>query len=154
MPGCVTCQSHHSTQSILALTLCPGNCADLWRTQPANFLMFLIRAEATGQEGSRKAEQKSLLKMIRKGHSGSQPSTGTSGTNDQKTGGHETPTPPGTLTPDITAPDSGTTRGRPAGVVTAIRSVSLMTAVYSILRANSRLTTNTLARKGSFSRSS
>jgi hypothetical protein len=54
--------------------------------------------------------------------------------------GHETLTPPGIRTPDITAPDGGTTRGRPAGIVTAMRSVSLMTAVYYFLRINSTLT--------------
>jgi hypothetical protein len=52
------------------------------------------------------------------------------------TDGHETRTPPGILTPDITAPDGGTTRTGPAGVAKAIRSVSLMTAVCSMLRAN------------------
>ena len=49
-------------------------------------------------------------------------------------------TPPGILTPDITAPDGGTTRGSPAGVGTAMRNVSLMTAVYSTLRTSSILT--------------
>ena len=39
--------------------------------------------------------------------------------------------------PDITAPDGGTTRGRPAGIAVAMRSVSLITAVYSIVRASS-----------------
>jgi hypothetical protein len=40
-----------------------------------------------------------------------------------------TPTPPGIRTPEITAPDGGTTRGGPAGVDTERRSVSLITAV-------------------------
>ena len=40
-------------------------------------------------------------------------------------------TPPGILTPAITAPDGGTMRGRPTGTVGAIRSISLMTAVCS-----------------------
>jgi hypothetical protein len=44
----------------------------------------------------------------------------------------ETRTPPGILTPEITAPGGGTTRGRPAGVGAARRNVSLMTAVCSI----------------------
>jgi hypothetical protein len=52
----------------------------------------------------------------------------------------EKQTPPGTLTPDITAPDGGTTRGSPAGVGTAMRNVSLMTAVCSTLRVNSIMT--------------
>ena len=50
------------------------------------------------------------------------------------TDGHETRTPPGILTPDIVAPDGGTTRVRPAGVGTAIRSASLTTAVYLFRR--------------------
>ena len=50
---------------------------------------------------------------------------------------HEPLTPPGILTPDNTAPDGGTTRGRPAGTVTEMRSISLITAVCSVLRANS-----------------
>ncbi len=49
-------------------------------------------------------------------------------------------TPPGITAPDITAPDDGTTRGSPAGIGPAMRSVSLMTAVCSILRASSTLT--------------
>ena len=53
------------------------------------------------------------------------------------TDGRERRTPPGISTPDITAPDGGTTRGSPAGVGTAMRNVSFMTAVCSILRANS-----------------
>ena len=40
-------------------------------------------------------------------------------------------------TPDITAPDDGTTRGRPAGIATAMRSVSLITAVCHIVSASS-----------------
>ena len=128
------------------LTLCPGNCAVLSRTQPANSLELLIRAEATGQEGSHAAERKFLLKMTRKGNSGSRPSTG-SIRYEQMTNGRKTLTPPGISAPDITAPDGGTTRGRPAGVVIAMRSVSLMTAVYSVLRANSSLTIRHLPRK-------
>jgi hypothetical protein len=46
--------------------------------------MLLIQAEATGQEGTREAEQKYLLKMIRKGHTGSQPSARSSGTDDRR----------------------------------------------------------------------
>ena len=49
-------------------------------------------------------------------------------------------TPPGILMPDITAPDGGTTRGSPAGVGTAKRNVSLITAVCSTLRVNSIMT--------------
>ena len=46
----------------------------------------------------------------------------------------ETRTPPGILTPDIVAPDDGTTRARPAGAGTAMRSASLITAVCSFRR--------------------
>ncbi len=49
-------------------------------------------------------------------------------------------TPPGILTPDITAPDGGTMRGRPAGTAIEMRNASLTTAVCSVLRANSYLT--------------
>ena len=56
------------------------------------------------------------------------------------TDGRERRTPPGISTPDITAPDGGTTRGSPAGVGTAMRKVSFMTAVCSVLRANSSST--------------
>lgn len=45
------------------------------------------------------------------------------------TDGQKTRTPPGILTPDIVVPDGGTTRVRPAGVGTAMRSASLITAV-------------------------
>ena len=53
---------------------------------------------------------------------------------------NEALTPPGILTPDITAPDGGTMRGRPAGTATEIRRASLVTAVCSALGANSTLT--------------
>ena len=111
------------------LTLCPGNYAVLSRMQPANCLKPWIRAGATGQEGTRAVEQRSLLKMIRKGSSGSQLSASGFRHEKKKTNEHETRTPPGILMPDIVAPDNGTTRVRPAGVGTAMRRASLTTAV-------------------------
>jgi hypothetical protein len=96
--------------------------------QPANCLTSWIRAGATGQEGIRAVEERSLLKTIRKGSSGSQlPASGIR--HERLTDEHETRTPPGISTPDIVAPDGGTTRVRPAGVGTAMRSASLITAV-------------------------
>jgi hypothetical protein len=96
--------------------------------RPANCLRPWIRAGATAQEGTRAVEERSLLKTIRKGSSGSQLSA--SGIKHERMmHGHETRTPPGILTPDIVAPDGGTTRVRPAGVGTAMRSASLTTAV-------------------------
>jgi hypothetical protein len=53
-------------------------------------------------------------------------------------------------TPDITAPDGGTTRVRPAGIAVAIRSVSLITAVCSILTASSNLTNERTYQEGKF----
>ncbi len=91
--------------------------------------MLWNRAGATGQEGTRAAEQISLLKTIRKGSSGSQ-SSASGIRHDPMTDRHETRTPPGILAPDIVAPDGGTTRVRPAGVGTAMRSASLITAVF------------------------
>ncbi len=129
----------NSETIILTLTLCQGNYVVPSRRQPANSLTLWILAEATDQEETHAADQRPLPKMIQKEGSGSQPSA--SGVRyDPLTDGHETLTPPGMSTPDITAPDGGTTRGRPIGVGTAIRSVSLMTAVCSILRANLSLT--------------
>jgi hypothetical protein len=96
--------------------------------------MLWIPAEATDREETRAGAQKSLLKTKRNGHSG--PRLSANGIRQKpKTDGHETRTPPGILTPDITAPDGGTTRGRLAGVGVAMRSVSLTTADYSIVRA-------------------
>ena len=110
------------------LTLCPGSYAVLSRMQPANCLRPWIRAGATGQEGIRVVEQRSLLKVIRKRSSGLQLSA--SGIRHERmTDGHERRTPPGISTPDIVTPDGGTTRVRPAGVGTAMRSASLTTAV-------------------------
>ena len=95
--------------------------------------MLWIPAEATDREETHAGAQKSLLKTKRKEDSGLQLSA--DGIREKPTtDGHETLTPPGISTPDITAPDGGTTRGRPAGSVAAMRSVSLMTAVYYILR--------------------
>jgi hypothetical protein len=73
-----------------------------------------------------------------------------------QSGMHGTRTPPGILTPEIMAPDGGTTRGRPAGVATERRSVSLMTAVCSKELKRELLSQHkyVLARKGSFSSSS
>ena len=143
MPGCqcVTwslMSSHSPQRKFLALTLCRGSCAVLSRKQPANSPKHWILASATCREESRAAEQTPLPKTKRKGRSGSQLSaSGVRHGKKQLTDGRETPTPPGMSTPDNTAPDGGTTRGRPAGVGTAMRSVSFMTAVYSILRTNS-----------------
>ena len=139
MPGCVTYYRHDQLQMILALTLYRGNCAVLSRMKPAKSPRLWILAEATAQEETLVAEQKSPLKTTRKGGSGSQLSAENI-RYEPKTDRRETRTPPGMLTPDITAPDGGTTRGRPAGVGTAMRIVSLMTAVYSILRTKPRLT--------------
>ena len=107
--------------------------------------MLWIPAEATDREETRTGAQKSLLKMKRKGHSGLQLSADGIRLRP-KTDGHETLTPPGISTPDITAPDGGTTRGRPAGSVAAMRSVSLMTAAYYILRTAQVRQSNTLAK--------
>ena len=57
------------------LTLCPSNCAVLWRRQQANYLKFWTLAEATGREGTRAPERKSLLKMTQNDGSGSRLST-------------------------------------------------------------------------------
>ncbi len=84
--------------------------------------------EANDREETRAAERKSLPKTKHKGDSGSRLSADGI-RNKPKTVEHETQTPPGISMPDITAPDDGTTRGRPAGTVAAMRSVSLMTAV-------------------------
>jgi hypothetical protein len=46
---------------------------------------------------------------------------------------------PGILMPEMTAPDRGATRGRPMGTVTAMRSVSLMTAVCSAREERARV---------------
>lgn len=105
----------------------------------ANLLTLWILAEATGQEDNRVAVQRPLLNTIQNWGSGSRPSAGDI-RYDSLTDGHETLTPPGILTPDITAPEGGTTRGGPMGVGVAMRSVSLMTAVCPMLRANSNLT--------------
>ena len=101
--------------------------------KPAKSPRLWILVEATALEETLVAEQKSLLKTTRKGGSGSQLSVKNIRC-EPKIDWDETRTPPGMSTPDITAPDGGTTRGRPAGVGTAMRIVSLMTAVYSILR--------------------
>ena len=115
------------------LTLCPCNYAVLSRMRPNNCLRTWIRAGATAQDGTRAVEERSLLKTIRKGNSGSQLSA--SGIRHVRMmDGHETRTPPGTLTPDIVAPGDGTTRVRPAGVGTPIRSASLTTAVCLFCR--------------------
>ena len=115
------------------LTLCPGNYGVLSRMQPTSCLGPWIRAAATGQDGTRAVEQISLLRAIRKRSSGSQPSA--SGIRHARmTDGYETQTPPGISTPDIVAPAGGTTRVRPAGVGTAMRSASLITAVCSLCR--------------------
>jgi hypothetical protein len=132
----VLTSSHNPDKYSLALTLCRGNCAVLSRKRPANSPRRWILAEATGREGSRAAERTRLPKTTRKGRSGSQLSADGIRHGKTMTDGRETLTPPGMSTPDIIAPDGGTTRGRPAGVGTAMRSVSFMTAVYSILRTN------------------
>jgi hypothetical protein len=124
--------ARHQLRKIPALTLCQDSCAVLSRMRPAKAPRLSILAEATGQVETRVAEQKPLLKMTRKEDSGSQLSVENI-RYERKTDEHETRTPPGISTPDITAPDGGTTRGRPAGVGRAMRSVSLITAVYSIL---------------------
>ena len=100
--------------------------------KPAKAPKPSILVEAIGQAKTRAAEQKSLPKTTRKAGSGSQLSVENI-RYERKTDRHETRTPPGILTPDITAPVCGTTRGRPAGVGRAMRSVSFMTAVYAIL---------------------
>jgi hypothetical protein len=57
--------------------------------QPANYPGYWIQAEATGQEGTRAADQTPLLRTTRKGGSGSQLSAdGIS--YDKATDGHET----------------------------------------------------------------
>ena len=53
---------------------------------------------------------------------------------------HKSRTPPGILTPDIMAPDTGTMRGRPEAIGIAMRKDSLITPVCSTLRADSYLT--------------
>jgi hypothetical protein len=100
--------------------------------RPAKAPRLSTLAEATGQAETRVADEKPLLKTTQKEGSGSQRSVENI-KYERKTDEHETRTPPGISTPDITAPDGGTTRGRPAGVGKAMRSVSLITAVYSIL---------------------
>ena len=144
----------YETRKILALTLYRGNSEVLLKSLLANFPKLVILAEATYQEESRAADRRSLRKTTRKGDSGLQLSV----CGDIRYGPRQMnmgQTPPGILTPDIMAPDGGTTRGRPAGVGRATRSVSLMIAVCSILRTRPSLAYgNTLAMKGSFSSSS
>ena len=120
------------------LTLSPGMRAVPLRKPPASSLKLWNLAEATVQEETRAAERKPLLKRIRKEDSGSQLSVDDIRYKSVTWG--EEQTPPGMAAPDITAPDGGTTRGRPAGIAVAMRSVSLITAVCSIIRANSALT--------------
>jgi hypothetical protein len=77
-----------------ALTLCPCNYAVLSRTQPNDCPRPWIRAGATGQEGTRAVEQRSLLKTIRRGSSGSQLSAG-GVRHERMADGHETTDPSG-----------------------------------------------------------
>ena len=115
---------------ILALTLCQDSYAVPLRTLLSSSLRISIQAGATCQEETRVPVRKSLPRMTQKERSGSRlPAYRIR--YGLKIAGREIRTPPGILVPEITAPDGGTTRGRPAGVGTAMRSVSLTTAVYS-----------------------
>jgi len=141
MPGWATQSiSEPPKHGSLTLTLCQDNYAVPSRIPRASSPTISILAEATFQEETRVAVRKSLPRMTRKGRSGSRLSA--HGLRyGLKTAVREIRTPPGILVPEITAPDGGTTRGRPARVGTAMRSVSLMTAVYSI-RSQTRIESN------------
>lgn len=105
--------------------------------RPSNFLAFSIPVVASAQEGTRAAGRRFVPKNGQTGNFGSRPSVCQDQRRRQATviadvGKREKRrTPPGILTPAITAPDGGTIRGRPTGTVGAIRSISLMTAVCS-----------------------